>query len=114
MEPMGTRRKRRNLRSVFSGTPGKYFFMRLGTSLLCLTVLFIAPALCYRQRWLCRRTSITGVPLEFNGTGGDLFKNLIKWGFFSLITLGIYGVFFAPLRYKQWVAAHTCFGPIVI
>jgi uncharacterized membrane protein YjgN (DUF898 family) len=66
-------------------------------------------ALAYRQRWVVSHTKIEGKRLAFDGTGGQLFGNFIKWWLLSLITLGIYGAFFLPIRIHQWVAKHTSF-----
>jgi uncharacterized membrane protein YjgN (DUF898 family) len=66
-------------------------------------------AVAYRQRWLISHTKIKGKRLTFDGTGGQLFGNYIKWRLLSLITLGIYGAFFLPIRMQQWVAKHTSF-----
>ncbi len=54
------------------------------------------------------------MPLEFVGKAGNLLKNLIVWGFFTVITIGIYGLFMAPLRFQQWKTANTVFGPIMM
>ncbi|MDR1904250.1 MAG: DUF898 domain-containing protein [Treponema sp.] len=67
-------------------------------------------AVAYRQRWLTSKTVVEGKRLKFDGTGGQLFGNYIKWFLLSIITLGIYGVFFLPVRLQQWIAKHTLFA----
>lgn len=108
-------RKKRSLKSRYSGTAGKFFFLKLGCVLLSIIPLIGLPnAICILERYHCKNTTIVGMPLEFNGKSGDLLKNMIKWVFFTIITIGIYGVFLMPIRFKQWKTAHTVFGPIVI
>ncbi len=109
------KRRKRSLVSRFYGTAGKYFFLRLGISLLAIIPFIGLPnSICIWQRYKCKNTKIVGMPLEFNGTAGDLLKNMFKWGFFTVITIGIYGVFLLPVRFEQWKTAHTVFGPVVL
>jgi len=102
-----------NLRSDFYGTAGKYFFTKLGCLLLSIIPFIGLPnALCILNRYEINNTRIVGMKLEFTGKAGDLFVNIIKWGFFTLITIGLYGIFVAPVRYRQWVARNTVFAPV--
>ena len=103
---------RRNLRSSYNGSVGAHFFMILGTSLISIIPFVLPAALCYRIRWNIKHTTVTGVPLVFEGKAGQLFGKLIKWGILSILTLTLYGMIVAPVRYKEWVAANTVFGPI--
>lgn len=115
MEQQPQQRKKRSLKSVFTATAGRYFFLRLGVSLLAIIPIIGLPnAICIMERYHCKNTQIVGIPLEFTGKSGNLLGQLIKWFFFSIITLGIYGVFLLPIRYKQWITSHTVFGPIVM
>jgi uncharacterized membrane protein YjgN (DUF898 family) len=59
---------------------------------------------------MASHTVIEGKRLRFDGTGIQLFGNFIKWWIFSIITLGIYGIFFLPVRAKQWAVKHTLFA----
>lgn len=106
-------KKKRNLQSRFTGTAGKYFFLRLGLMFLCV-IPFIgwANAMCIHERWKCKHTAIVGVPLQFEGKAGPLLKELFKWFFFSIITLGVYTVFLLPIRVEQWRVANTVFGSV--
>ncbi|NCA92154.1 hypothetical protein EOM82_02745 [bacterium] len=108
-------RKKRSLRSEFSGTAGRYFFLRLGLALLSIIPIIGLPnAICILERYHCKHTQIVGIPLEFTGKAGNLLGQMIKWFFFTIITIGIYGAFLLPIRYKQWITSHTVFGPIVM
>ena len=72
-----------------------------------LTFGLAAPwAICMKQRWIARHTVIDGRQLIFDGTGGQLFGNYIKWFLLTLITLGIYG-FWLDIKMKQWITKHT-------
>lgn len=78
--------------------------------LVAITLGFGAPwAICMRERWIARHTVIDGRRLVFDGTGGQLFGNYIKWFLLTLITIGIYG-FWLSIKMKQWVAKHTHFA----
>lgn len=108
-------RRRRSLRSKFTATGGRYFFLRLGVSLLAIIPIVGLPnAICIMERYKCRHMQIVGMPLEFTGTAGNLLKKMIVWGFFTIITVGIYGLVLMPLRFEQWKTEHTVFGPVTI
>lgn len=108
-------RKKRSLKSRFTATAGKYFFLRLGVAILAIIPIVGLPnSICIMERYKCRNTQIVGMPLEFNGKAGDLLKNMIVWGFFTIITIGIYGLVLLPVRFQQWKTAHTVFGPVVM
>lgn len=63
-------------------------------------------AICLKQRWLAKHTIIDGRQLTFDGTGGQLFGNYIKWFLLTLITFGIYG-FWLSIKMQQWIVKHT-------
>jgi uncharacterized membrane protein YjgN (DUF898 family) len=62
-------------------------------------------AICYMMRFVVEHAVIDGKRLTFDGTGGQLFGNWIKWFFLTLITCGIYGFWVTPRLYK-WVCSH--------
>ena len=75
--------------------------------IIILTFGLAAPwAICMKERWIARHTIIDGRQLVFDGTGGQLFGNYIKWFLLTLITLGIYG-FWLDIKMKQWITKHT-------
>ena len=63
-------------------------------------------AVCLKEKWLAEHTVIDGQKCTFDGTGGQLFGNYIKWFLLTLITCGIYG-FWLSIKMKQWVTKHT-------
>ena len=63
-------------------------------------------AICLKEEWYAKHTIIDGQPLKFDGTGGQLFGNFIKWFLLTIITLGIYS-FWLSIKMKQWVTMHT-------
>ena len=63
-------------------------------------------AICLKEKWVAKHTIIDGKQLTFDGTGGQLFGNYIKWFLLTLITFGIYG-FWLSIKMKQWVVKHT-------
>ena len=66
-------------------------------------------AVCIRERWVAKHTIIDGRRLTFDGNGGQLFGNYIKWFLLTIVTLGIYG-FWLSIKMKQWVVKHTHFA----
>ena len=113
-EIVNKKRSRQNYESVFTGTAGRHFFMILGTSLFSVIPFIGLPnAICFRKRWYCRHTKIVGMTLRFEGRASKLLGRFFVWGFFSLITLGIYAMFLLPIRYKQWMTKHTVFEQVV-
>lgn len=75
-----------------------------------ITFGFCAPwGVCLKQEWIARHTFIDGKQLRFDGTGGQLFGNYIKWFLLTIITFGIYG-FWLNIKMKQWITKHTHFA----
>ena len=68
-------------------------------------------AICLKESWYAQHTIIDGRRLTFDGTGGQLFGNFIKWFLLTIITLGIYA-FWLNIKMKQWVVSHTHVGLI--
>ena len=66
-------------------------------------------AVCFKERWIAKHTYIDGRQLVFDGTGGQLFGNYIKWFLLTIVTLGIYG-FWLSIKMKQWLIKHTHFA----
>lgn len=96
--------------SKFTGGLAGLVGMKLLVVLICLfTVGFAMPwGVCLWQKWLAEHTVIDGRQVHFDGTGGSLFVQFVKWWFFSLITLGIYS-FWLSIKMRQWVVLHTHF-----
>ena len=79
----------------------------LSAFLTIITLGIGAPwALCLKEKWYAAHTIIDGKRLYFDGTGGQLFGNYIKWFLLTIITLGIYS-FWLSIKMKQWVVKHT-------
>jgi uncharacterized membrane protein YjgN (DUF898 family) len=77
--------------------------------LITFTLGLGAPwAVCIRERWVAKHTIIDGRRLTFDGNGGQLFGNYIKWFLLTIVTFGIYG-FWLSIKMKQWVVKHTHF-----
>ena len=77
--------------------------------LITFTLGLGAPwAVCIRERWVAKYTIIDGRRLTFDGNGGQLFGNYIKWFLLTIVTFGIYG-FWLSIKMKQWVVKHTHF-----
>ena len=65
-------------------------------------------AKCMLYSYQIRHTVYNGKRLKFEGTGGDLFVNIFKWVFFSIITLGLY-TFVIPVKKTKWVISNIHF-----
>ena len=63
-------------------------------------------AICMKQSWIASHTIIDGHTLKFDGTGGQLIGNFIKWFLLTIITFGIYS-FWLYIKIQQWVTKHT-------
>ena len=75
--------------------------------LIGITFGIAAPwAICMKERWIAKHTVIDGHQLVFDGTGGQLIGNYIKWFLLTIITLGIYA-FWLEIKMKQWLVKHT-------
>lgn len=61
---------------------------------------------CWQMRAMASATYINGRQLRFDGKGGELFVNWIKWMLFSIITLGIYSIW-AVRNMTAWIVEHT-------
>lgn len=84
----------------------------IGISILSMIIILFTLglglpwAVCLKERWLAEHTFIDNQQLKFDGNGGQLFANYIKWFFLTIITLGIYGLWL-NIKIKQWVVMHT-------
>lgn len=63
-------------------------------------------AVCYLYGFIIKHVIIDGKRLTFDGTGGQLFGNWIKWFLLMLVTCGIYSFWVMPRLYN-WIASHT-------
>ncbi len=63
-------------------------------------------AVCLKESWYAKHTTIDGHQLTFDGNGMQLFGNYIKWLLLTIITLGIYSLWLS-IKMKQWVVKHT-------
>jgi uncharacterized membrane protein YjgN (DUF898 family) len=57
-------------------------------------------------RWFYSKSVINGKRLEFRATGMLFFKKAIIWILLSLVTVGIYAIFFVPKRFQEFLAAN--------
>nr|DAQ82795.1 MAG TPA: protein of unknown function (DUF898) [Caudoviricetes sp.] len=91
-------------------------FIGYGLILVILTICTFGIAYPWGEvmfrRWICRNTIIDGQRLTFDGTGLQLFGSYIKWWFFTIITLGIYG-FWLFNKMTAWRVKHTHFREII-
>ena len=82
----------------------------LGGLITTITLGICYPwALCMIYGWETRHTVVEGRRLNFDGTGGQLFGNWIKWFLLTIITLGIYSLWLS-IALKKWKAKHTFFA----
>lgn len=96
--------------SKYDGTVLETFLYTLGASLLISFTLGIATpwAICLLWKFIISHVTIDGKRLTFDGDGGQLFGNWIKWILLTYVTCGIYGFWVMPRMY-HWVAKHTHF-----
>lgn len=101
--------------SKWTGGVLEYFGIRLAVFFLFIlsafTLFLVVPwIIVFYIKWQTKHTVINGKKLAFNGTGAQLFGSYIKWWLLSIVTLGIYGFFFTPVRKMQWIVKHTVFA----
>ena len=86
----------------------------IGWNILAVLIIFFTLgiatpwALCLIWKWQITNTIIDGRKLGFKGDGLSLLGNWIKWWFFCIITLGIYGLW-VPIKLEQWKVKNTYF-----
>ena len=84
----------------------------LGTFLLCYVIAIVTLGIgmpwvmCIWYKWVADHTVIDGKQMVFDGTGGSLFGQYIKWLLLTIITCGIYG-YWVGIKLMQWKAQHT-------
>ena len=96
--------------SYFDSSILGFLGIRLGTALFTLVTLSLGLpwSLVWWERWVTKHTVLEGHRLRFVGTGGGLFWRWVKMLFFTIITIGIYGLW--AWRYIQrWKVEHTQF-----
>lgn len=94
--------------SYFSGGAGGYLGIHIVSFILTFFTLGIGKAWADKMvlKWEAGHTHIGGSPLEFNGTGGQLFVNYLLLVLLTPLTLGIYALFFTVI-YLKWQIKHT-------
>lgn len=99
-------------KSDFTGSALVNFGMNFVIGFVSLITLGIAYPfmLAWKLKWEAEHTYIDGRQLAFDGNGGQLLGNYIKWILLCLITFGIYAVFFMPLNMNRWTTKHTHFA----
>ena len=101
----------KNNQSYFDGGLLGQIGIGLLSFIMILFTLGIATpwALCMKHRWVAKHTVIDGKRLEFDGTGGQLWGNFIKWLLLTIITIGIYS-FWLYIKTQHWLTKHTHFA----
>lgn len=101
------------MKSEFNGGLFESIGIGVVQCLICLFTLGLGTpwSVCLRERWRAQHTIIDGKQLAFDGKGGQLFGNYLKWFFLTIITLGIYS-FWLSIKMKAWVVSHTHFAQV--
>lgn len=83
----------------------------LAASLLITVTCGIATpwAICFLYRFVIGHVTVDNKRLRFDGTGGDLFVQWLKWFLLTVITCGIYSFWVTPKLY-HWIAKNTHFA----
>ncbi|MFC4760827.1 hypothetical protein [Fructobacillus durionis] len=97
--------------SFFDGGLASYIGWRiLGFIITICTLGILYPlALVWIYGWKINHTVVEGRRLRFHGTASGLFGNWIKWLFFMIITIGIYG-FWVTIKLEDWKVKNTTFA----
>ena len=96
------------MESKFTGGLLGLIGVSLAVTFGSIFTLFIAyPWLfCFKQRWYAKHTYYDGVQMQFDGKGGQLIGNYLKWILLSIITIGIYSLWFS-INLHKWNVKHT-------
>lgn len=88
------------------------FFVRLLSDFVIILSLGILwPFMfCWYKKWQTKHTYINGKQLVFDGNGFQFWGRYMLWWFLSIITLGIYYIFFMSVGIAKWETKHTHFA----
>ncbi len=102
--------------STFTGGAFANAGINMLTGFVCIITLGLAyPAMvCWKLRWKCAHTFVSGRQLVFDGKGIQFFGKYLLWEFLSIITLGIYYVVCMKVAVAKWQTKHTHFADTVI
>ncbi len=83
----------------------------IGTNILAglvtiVPVVGVVWGVLIRTRWMTEHTVVDSRRLVFTGTLGKFFLKYLLWGFLTVITVGIFGLFVA-VKNMRLVAEHT-------
>ncbi len=94
--------------SLFDGTTWEYIGISILSFFLKLFSFGLLKPFCdnLMYSWRINHTTYDTIDMEFDGKGFQLLGNYIKWTFFTIITLGIYGLW-VPIRRLEWEVKHT-------
>ena len=84
--------------------PGILFFLLL---FFAIYPLIIHGSFRYRMS----RTSYRGIRFGYRGDRSELIKNCYKWGFFTIITFGIYGAWF-DMNVRRYTHQNIRYGDV--
>jgi len=98
--------------SEFTGGVFETFVAVLAASLLItISCGFATPwAITNLLKFIFGHMKIDGKRLVFVGNGAEFFGQWVIWSLLSLITCGIYGIFFVTPRLLNWIAKNTHFS----
>ena len=101
--------------SRFTGGLLADFFIRLISRIISIISLGILwPFMvCWYKKWETKHTYINGKQLVFDGNGLQFFGRYLLWWFLSIITLGIYYIFFMSVGLAKWETKHTHFADTI-
>ncbi len=94
-------------KSSWNGSVGDTLINSLVASLIMSVTCYIATpwAICYIVRFIVDNAVINGKTYYFDGDGGQLFGQWIKWLLLTVVTCGIYSFWVTPKLYN-WIFEH--------
>lgn len=97
----------------FRGGSGMHVKLCVFFTCVCTLGLGVPWAQVMRYRWIAENTYVNGQPLRFTGTGGQLWRQYIKWWLLCFPTFGIFA-FFIPSRIRKWANKHQSGQVLVV
>jgi|GEM_PF-2513087 len=95
----------------FNGTWFEVWLKRFLYTLFVMVTFGIgtAWAITWWRRYMWNNTVVDGKQMVYTATGGDYFVKRIVWLLLSIVTFGVYAIFFRPVREEAYLLNHLHF-----
>ena len=91
---------------VFNVGGDKMMLLVILIAMLVCALIGLSWAIVIFMKWSVKNTLINGQKMKLKGCALGLFVNVLKWLFFTIITVGLY-IFWIPVALARWKADHV-------